>query len=129
MVKLIGADYVIDYQNVNYKKVLREKFDIIYDAIGISSFKSCKHLLNSKGIFITVNPAIRISNLFKRNNDQFKVCNAKETSQTLNILREWIEAGKIKPVIDTIYPLAKVAEAHKHYETGRAKGRVVISID
>ena len=54
---------------------------------------------------------------------------ADEGAENLNQLREWIENGKIKPVIDTVYPLDKTADAHRHYETGHSKGRVVISID
>ena len=54
---------------------------------------------------------------------------ADEGAANLKLLREWIESGKIKPVIDTVYPLSQTAEAHRHYETGHSKGRVVISID
>ena len=54
---------------------------------------------------------------------------ADEGVDNLNLLREWIEKGKIKPVIDTIYPLSQTTEAHQHYETGHSKGRAVISID
>ena len=54
---------------------------------------------------------------------------ADESADALNLLREWIENGKIKPVIDKVYPLSQTAEAHRHYETGHAKGRVVISIE
>jgi len=54
---------------------------------------------------------------------------ADESAEALNLLREWIESEKIKPVIDTVYPLSQTAKAHHHYETGHSKGRVVISID
>ena len=47
----------------------------------------------------------------------------------MNTICEWIEAGKIKPVIDKVYPLSETADAHRHYETGRAKGRIVISTE
>jgi NADPH:quinone reductase-like Zn-dependent oxidoreductase len=54
---------------------------------------------------------------------------ANEGEDNFNLLREWIEEGKIKSVIDKVYPLSQTAEAHRHYETGHSKGRVVISID
>ena len=54
---------------------------------------------------------------------------ADESAAAMNLIREWIEDGKIKPVIDKVYPLSQTAEAHQHYETGRSKGRVVISIE
>ena len=47
----------------------------------------------------------------------------------LEFLLEWTESGKIKPVIDTVYSLNQIVDAHKHYETGHSKGRVVISIE
>lgn len=53
---------------------------------------------------------------------------ADESAENLNSLFEWIEHGKLKPVIDKVYPLSQTAEAHRHYETGHSKGRVVISI-
>ena len=54
---------------------------------------------------------------------------ANDVADTLNLLREWIESGKIKPVIDTVYPLNQTADAHRHYETGHSKGRVVITVE
>ncbi len=61
------------------------------------------------------------------NNKRFKNGTADESADAMNLIREWIEDGKIKPVIDTVYPLSQTAKAHSHYETGRAIGRVVIS--
>jgi alcohol dehydrogenase len=54
---------------------------------------------------------------------------ADASVEAMNLLREWIESGKIKPVINTVYPLSQTTEAHHHYETGDSKGRVVIGID
>jgi len=59
----------------------------------------------------------------------WKVRVADESAENLNSVREWIEDGKLRPVIDTVYPLSQTADAHRHYETGHSKGRVVISID
>ena len=63
------------------------------------------------------------------NNKRFKTGTADESAAAMTLICEWIEEGKIKPVIDTVYQLSQTAEAHRHYETGRAKGRVVISIE
>ena len=63
------------------------------------------------------------------NNKRFKTGTADESATAMDLIREWVEEGKIKPVIDTVYPLSETAEAHHHYETGRSKGRVVISIE
>lgn len=64
-----------------------------------------------------------------RNSKKLKMVNADESADAFNLIREWIEDGKIKPVIDQVYPLSKIVEAHRHYETGHAKGRVVISLE
>lgn len=63
------------------------------------------------------------------NDKRFKTGTADESAAAMDLIREWIEDGKIKPVIDTVYPLSQTAEAHRHYETGRAKIRVVINIE
>lgn len=65
----------------------------------------------------------------KAKKKQFKSVTTDESAEALDLVREWIEDGKIKPVIDTIYPLDQIAEAHQHYETGHSKGRVAISIE
>lgn len=128
MVKAIGADAVIDYTKTDYTKG-DKKYDIIFDAIGANRFSLCEKILSDEGLYVTVNPVARLGNVFKMKDRRFKGVEADESAAALNLLREWIESGKVKPVIDTVYPLNKTAEAHRHYETGHSKGRVVISID
>ncbi len=62
-------------------------------------------------------------------NIKFKAVEADESAEALELVREWIESDKVKPVIDTVYPLSQTADAHRHYETGHSKGRIVISIE
>ena len=128
MVQEIGADFVIDYHKEDYTKN-NKKYDLIFDAIGAGTFSKCRNILTTEGLFVTTNPVIRPKNLFHVNNSNFRVCKADDSADALNLLREWIESGKIKPVIDTVYSLSQTAEAHRHYETGHSKGRVVISIN
>jgi len=133
MVKEIGADFVIDYTKEDYTKN-DQTYDIIFDAIGANKFSRCKKILADKGSYVSnnfLNSRRHIfqamTNRFRRKKLKFGV--ADESADNLNLLREWIENGKIKPVIDTVYPLSQTADAHRHYETGHSKGRVVISID
>ena len=133
MVKEIGADFVIDYTKENYTKN-NQTYDIIFDAIGANTLSKCKKILTAKGSYVSnnfLNSPRHIfqamTNRFRRKKLKFGV--ADEGADNLNLLREWIENGKIKPVIDTVYPLSQTADAHRHYETGHSKGRVVISID
>jgi len=127
MVKSIGADSVIDYTKEDYTNN-DQKYDIIFDAIGVNTFKNCQKILSDTGVFVTSNPMTRSGNLFKMSNPRFKDFTADESAETMNQLTEWIENGKIKPVIDTVYALEQTSEAHRHYETGHSKGRVVIRI-
>jgi NADPH2:quinone reductase len=130
MVKEIGADFVIDYTKEDYTKS-DSKYDIILDVVSAKNLSKCKNILASEGTYISNNPISSPKNLFHMmtNNKKFKTGTADESATAMNLLREWIEEGKIKPVIDKVYPLNQTAAAHRHYETGHAKGRVVISIE
>ncbi|MFX0052283.1 MAG: NAD(P)-dependent alcohol dehydrogenase [Candidatus Hodarchaeota archaeon] len=130
MVKEIGADFVIDYTKEDYTKN-DKKYDIILDVVSAQNLSKCRNILASEGTFIANNPISSPKTLFHMitNNKRFKTGTADESAAAMNLIRGWIEEGKIKPVIDTVYPLSETAEAHRHYERGRSKGRVVISIE
>ncbi len=130
MVKEIGADFVIDYSKEDYTKN-DSIYDIIFDVVAVKNLTKCKNILTSEGTYISNNPIGSPKNLFHlmTNNKRFKTGIADESAAAMDLIREWIEDGKIKPVIDTVYPLSQTADAHRHYETGRAKGRIVISIE
>ncbi|MFX1283514.1 MAG: NAD(P)-dependent alcohol dehydrogenase [Promethearchaeota archaeon] len=130
LVKSIGADHVIDYSKEDYTKN-GTKYDIILDIVAVMNLSNCKSILTSDGIYISNNPANSLRNIFHiiTRNKRFKTGTADESPSAMELIRSWIEAGKIKPVIDTIYPLSQIIEAHRHYETGHSSGRVVISIE
>ena len=109
LVKSIGADFVIDYTKEDFTKN-GEVYDVVFDAVGKISRSSCKGSLNKKGTYLSVKSP------------------TSETTEKLVYLRELIEAGKIKPVIDKRYPLEKTAEAHSYVEKGHKKGNVVITV-
>jgi len=133
MVKEIGADFVIDYTKEDYTKN-DQTYDIIFDAIGANTLSKCKKILTDKGSYVSNNFLNSPRHIFQLMTNRFrkkklKIGVADESADNLNLLRKWIENGKIKPVIDTVYPLNQTADAQRHYETGHSKGRVVISID
>ena len=133
MVKEIGADFVIDYTKEDYTKN-DQTYDIIFDAVGANTLSKCKKILTDDGSYVSNNFMNSPKHIFQLMTNRFrrkklKIGVADESADNLNLLREWIENGKIKPVIDTVYPLSQTADAHRHYETGHSKGRVVISID
>ncbi|MHA2111178.1 MAG: NAD(P)-dependent alcohol dehydrogenase [Candidatus Hodarchaeales archaeon] len=122
--------FVIDYKKEDYTKK-EVKYDIILDIASAQNLSKCKNILTSEGTYIANNPLSSLKNIFHMmtNNKRFKTGNSDEGAADMNQIREWIENGKIKPVIDKVYPLSEAAEAHRHYETGHAKGRIVISIE
>ena len=133
MVQELGADFVIDYTKEDYTKN-DQTYDIIFDVVAKQTFSKCKNILSKKGIYVTNNPLSSARYLYQLITSKFtskklKTVMADESADALNLLREWIETGQIKPVIDKVYPLSQTAEAHRHYETGHAKGRVVINIE
>ncbi|MHA2095097.1 MAG: NAD(P)-dependent alcohol dehydrogenase [Candidatus Hodarchaeales archaeon] len=131
MVKKIGADFVIDYSKEDYTKNNEYEFDIIFDIASAQNLSKCKNILASEGTYISNNPISSPKNIFHiiTGNKRFKSGTADESATAMDTIREWIEEGKFKPIIDQVFPLDQAAEAHRHYETGHAKGRVVISTE
>jgi NADPH:quinone reductase-like Zn-dependent oxidoreductase len=114
LVKSLGADNVIDYTKEDFTNK-EELYDFVFDAVGkrkSSKLKlQCKKALTPNGKYISVDdgtPRINIDYLI--------------------LLKELIETGKIKPVIDKYYPLEQIAEAHRYVDTGHKKGNVIITV-
>ena len=110
LVKSLGADKVIDYTKEDFTKS-GQTYDIIFDAVNKSSSSRSKRSLTKNGSYLPTR--------------SFK----NETTENLILLKELIEAGKIKPAIDRRYPLERIAEAHRYVDKGHKKGNVVITLD
>jgi NADPH:quinone reductase-like Zn-dependent oxidoreductase len=135
-VKSLGADKVIDYTKEDFTKS-GETYDIIFDAVGKSSFSHCKRALKQNGIYLTTVPGLatflQVLWTSKIGSKKAKVAfaglrPASEITKDLIFIRELMEAGKIKPVIDRRYPLEQIVEAHRYVEKGHKKGNVVITV-
>ena len=134
IMKSLGADNVIDYTKEDFTQS-NETYDIIFDVIGKTSFSAGLRSLNKNGIYLLANPKITLINhqkreakksgkkLISRNMEE-----AKERIKQLDILKELIESGKIKTVIDRRYPLEQIVEAHRYVEEGQKTGNVVITV-
>jgi NADPH:quinone reductase-like Zn-dependent oxidoreductase len=136
LVKSLGADKVIDYTKEDFTKD-GETYDIIFDAVGKSSFSRCKSSLKQRGIYLTTVPtlAILLQMLWTSKIGSKKAMitftglrPASEKTKDLLFLKELIEAEKIRSVIDRRYPLEQIAEAHRYVEKGHKKGNVVITV-
>jgi len=127
MVKSLGAEKVIDYTKDDFSKS-GQTYDIIFDAVMKTSFSHCKNSLTHNGAFITVDwPLLTAlwTSIIGGNKVVFGIANRIED---LIFIKELIEMGKLKSVIDRCYPLEQTAEAHRYVEKGHKKGNVVITI-
>jgi NADPH:quinone reductase-like Zn-dependent oxidoreductase len=133
LVKSLGADNVIDYTKEDFTKS-GQTYDIIFDAVGKSSFSRCKGVLTQKGMYLSTAPTLGIvlqmlrTSIFGTKKAKFATAGLMQNNGNLNFLKELAEAGKIKAVIDRCYPLEQTAEAHSYVEKGHKKGNVVIAI-
>ena len=132
MLSSIGADHVIDYTKEDFTKS-GETYDVIFDVVGKSSFSNCVGSLKAEGIYLSANrpgmSRIRGGREGSRTRGtRVGVRSAPYKIEYLAFLRELVETGKMKPVIDRCYPLERMVEAHRYVETGDKKGNVVITV-
>jgi len=132
LVKSLGADKVIDYTKTDFKKN-KEKYDVIFDTVGKSPFSACVRSLNKNAYYLR---AVHLTlpsmmhGLWTSITSSKKVIGgvAHEYTKDLVYLKELMEEGKLKVVIDKSYPLEQIVEAHHHMDTGRTRGNIVITI-
>jgi NADPH:quinone reductase-like Zn-dependent oxidoreductase len=110
MVKSLGADRVIDYTKEDFLSI-KEHYDIIYDTVGKFPKSKYSKILAPNGAYITI---ARLS--------------TKEGMENLVFIKELIEAGRLKAVIDRCYPLEQMIEAHRYTDAGHKRGNVVITV-
>jgi NADPH:quinone reductase-like Zn-dependent oxidoreductase len=111
LVKSLGADRVIDYTREDFTQS-GAVYDVVFDAVGKTSAAQDKKALKLGGIYLNVH----------------KDSGSGEKLEELLAVKDLIEAGKFKPVIDRRYPLESIVEAHRYVDTGHKKGNVVITL-
>ncbi len=127
MMKSLGAEKVIDYTKEDFTKS-GETYDVIFDVVGKSSFSDYKRSLKKNGLLLLANP--KLSHVVRGQRNSMKVIAGSSNPKTedLIFLKELIEEGKIKSVIDRRYPLEQIPEAHRYVETGQKTGNIVITV-
>ena len=135
LVKTLGADKVIDYRKEDFTKN-GQSYDIIFDTVGKSSFRKCKDSLKERGRYLTTVVGLPILfNMMLTSVSDKKAIIAftglrknKDKSKDLSFIKELLQKGQIKSVIDKTYTLDQIAEAHRYVDSGHKKGNVLITI-
>lgn len=131
LVNSLGAVGVIDYTREDFSKT-GETYDVIFEAVGKSSFEDGMRVLDEDGIYINITvpfPDLRM--LLARSASRRKILlgeNAPESAEDLAFIKSLVEAGELRPVIDRVYPLEEIVEAHRYVDQGHKKGNVVITV-
>jgi len=133
LVRSLGADEVVDYLQEDFTKN-GKTYDVVFDAVGKHSFRRCRHSLKPGGIYITTDLGfmwhVPILALVTRwiGDKRATLPIGKYKKEDVLLLKELIEAGKYRAVIDRTYPLEDVVEATRYVETGQKTGNVVLTV-
>lgn len=131
LVKSLGADKVIDYKKEDFTKD-NEKYDYVFDSVNKTGFFKCKPLLKKKGIYASSGGFEYLllaifTPIFGGKKVVFRA--PKDISGTLGFIKELVEIGQFKPVIDRKYPIERIAEAFMYVASGQKIGNVVITMN
>ncbi|UYP48671.1 Acryloyl-coenzyme A reductase [Candidatus Lokiarchaeum ossiferum] len=132
LVRSLGAKRVIDYTKADFTKEKNQKYDLIFDIVGKSSFSKCRKLMTKNGIYLNIIPSFKlfIQMLWTSKLGKKKVITGiAEAGENLTLLKDLVESNKLQIIIDKVYPLEKVADAHAYAEKGHKVGSVVITLD
>jgi len=133
LVRSLGADQVIDYTQEDFTKN-GQTYDVVFDAVGKHSFRRCRRSLKPGGIFLETDLGFMwhvplLALLTRRiGNKRLALGIIRYAKKDVLLLREIIEAGKYRAVIDRSYPLEQVVEATRYVETGQKTGNVVLTV-
>jgi NADPH:quinone reductase-like Zn-dependent oxidoreductase len=133
VVKRLGADQVIDYTAEDFTRD-RHRYHVVIDAVGKSSFGRCRRLLKPRGVYLSSdlgplsqNPLLALVTPLGRGR-RVRFPFPRSDTGVMAQLKELIESGAFRPVVDRRYPLDEIVEAYRYVETGRKLGNVVISV-
>ncbi|TCW49936.1 alcohol dehydrogenase [Bacillus thuringiensis] len=150
LVKSLGADEIINYKTENFEEILKD-YDAVFDTIGGTTLEKSFNIIKSGGNIVSVSgmPNARFGKEFgsgffktllfslvskkltaleKKHNAQYSFLFMKPSGDQLRTIANYIEAGKIKPVIDRVFPFEDTQKAMEYSEAGRAKGKIIVKI-
>ncbi|GAB6493954.1 oxidoreductase, zinc-binding dehydrogenase family [Bacillus sp. UMTAT18] len=150
LVKSLGADQIINYKTEKFEEILKD-YDAVFDTIGGTTLEKSFNIIKSGGNIVSVSgmPNARFGKEFgsgffktflfslaskkltaleKKHNAQYSFLFMKPSGDQLRIIANYIEAGKIKPVIDRVFPFEDAQKAMEYSEAGRAKGKIIVKM-
>ncbi|MCI4337189.1 MAG: NAD(P)-dependent alcohol dehydrogenase [Thermoplasmata archaeon] len=131
LLRSVGADHVLDYTREDFTK-RGDTYDVVYDSVGKGSVPETFAVIRNGGRYLvgnaTVSTKLRAYPRSKGGGKQLLFGAASQTSEELDFLRQLIEAGQLRAVIDRRFRLEELPEAHRYFESGRTRGRVVITV-
>lgn len=131
LLRSLGADLVVDYTREDVRE-LETRYDVFFDIYGNQSFPRSRHLLTAHGRHITTIPSPKnyrrqwLSRFFKRTTQVVLVASH---THDLDELANYVQTGKLRPVIDRRYPFEQAVDAFDYLDTRRAKGKIVLQIE
>ncbi|EJS77105.1 NADP-dependent oxidoreductase [Bacillus cereus] len=150
LVKSLGADEIINYKTEKFEDILKD-YDAVFDTIGGATLEKSFNIIKSGGNIVSVSgmpnarfgkefgsgffktflfslASKKITALEKKHNAQYSFLFMKPSGDQLRTIANYIEAGKIKPVIDRVFPFEDAQKAMEYSESGRAKGKIIVKI-
>lgn len=126
----LGADQHVDYQGLSFEQ-WQSNFDVFFDVFGNQNWRKVKHLLSNKGWYITTVPNAKnigdtLLSYVKIRRSRLVV--VESHTEDLAQIKEWLESGKLRTIIEAEFPIEKVADAHRRLETKRTVGKIVIKV-
>ncbi|HEX7182562.1 MAG TPA: NAD(P)-dependent alcohol dehydrogenase [Thermoanaerobaculia bacterium] len=134
-VRELGAERTIDYEQEDFTQD-EDTFDVVLDTVGNTSLRDCDFILGEGGVFVTTLPGplvfiqgatAYVSSLFGPTR-RARLVVGKRKGDDLALLARWIDQGKIRPVLQEVYPLEEIRQAHEASESGHARGKIVVRV-
>ncbi|MFJ7183215.1 NADP-dependent oxidoreductase [Lysinibacillus xylanilyticus] len=150
LVKSLGADEIINYKTEKFEEIL-ENYDVVFDTLGGETLEKSFEVIKSGGKIVSVSglpnarfgkeygsgffktllfsaASHKLTALEKKHNVQYSFLFMKPSGEQLRIIADFIETGKIKPIIDRVFPFENAQKAMEYAESGRAKGKIILKI-
>ena len=150
LVKSLGADEIINYKTEKFEEILKN-YDAVFDTLGGEILEKSFEVIKSGGKIVSVSglpnarfgkeygsgflktllfsaASHKITKLEKKHNVQYSFLFMKPSGEQLRIIADFIETGKIKPIIDRVFPFENAQKAMEYAESGRAKGKIILKI-